>query len=56
MEDEKYCGNCIHFKNEEINGVGWCETREQSKRCSDGSHCLVYEKQIEKLTKKKYND
>lgn len=40
---DKCCGNCKHFKYEDVSGKGWCEHYERSFRCEEVSckaHCL----------------
>lgn len=37
----KHCGSCIHFKNEDINGEGWCGKYDVGRRC--GNECLAKE-------------
>lgn len=34
----KHCGSCRHFKNEDINGDGWCEKYDAPTHC--GKECL----------------
>lgn len=29
----KHCGECRHFKEEDINGNGWCEKYDVPTRC-----------------------
>lgn len=29
----RHCGECRHFKEEDINGNGWCEEYEMPTRC-----------------------
>lgn len=26
MSENKYCGDCKHFTNEDVNGYGWCSS------------------------------
>ena len=42
MSENKYCGNCKHFTNEDINGFGWCSRVLTRTRCSSGI-CREYE-------------
>jgi hypothetical protein len=30
---QKTCGSCVHFKDEDIFGDGWCEKYDQSRIC-----------------------
>lgn len=32
-EEPKYCGNCLHFKDEDVNGNGYCAKSECSTFC-----------------------
>lgn len=34
-----HCGNCSHFKYEDVNGFGWCEIYEVTVRCNMMRHC-----------------
>ena len=38
----KYCGNCKHFTNEDVNGYGWCSNLLARTRCCSGI-CGLYE-------------
>ena len=29
MKEERCCGNCRWFDNEDVYGVGWCSNNEQ---------------------------
>lgn len=42
---KKTCGNCIHFKDECIDGDGWCETRNKRMMCDEtcDAHELKYD-------------
>lgn len=40
---EKYCGNCKHFTNEDVNGYGWCSSLLTRTTCGSGI-CREYEK------------
>ena len=42
MSENKCCGNCKHFTNEDINGFGWCSRVLTRTRCSSGI-CREYE-------------
>ena len=35
----KHCGECRHFKNEDINGDGWCEKYAMPTHCATG--CII---------------
>lgn len=37
MSNTDYCGNCRHFLNEDIEGIGWCEIRNKLIYC--GCRC-----------------
>ena len=32
-KEEKCCGNCIWFDNEDVYGVGWCSNNEHESSC-----------------------
>lgn len=34
----RHCGECRHFKEEEINGDGWCEKYDVPTHC--GKECI----------------
>ena len=38
----KYCGNCKHFTNEDVNGYGWCSSLLARTTCGSGI-CIKYE-------------
>lgn len=38
----KYCGNCKHFTNEDVNGYGWCSSLLVRTTCGSGI-CREYE-------------
>ena len=38
---EKCCGNCKHFKNEDVSGKGWCEEQSWVTEC--GKVCKCHE-------------
>lgn len=42
MSENKYCGNCKHFTNEDVNGYGWCSRFLTRTRCGSGI-CRGYE-------------
>lgn len=33
MKEEKCCGNCHWFENEDVCGVGWCCNNEHESFC-----------------------
>ena len=33
MNEEKCCGNCHWFCNEDVYGVGWCRNNENESSC-----------------------
>lgn len=35
----KYCGNCKHFKDEDASGKGWCEEQSWVSECSKVCKC-----------------
>ena len=37
--NEKYCGNCKHFKNEDIEGWGWCSFNKTKTHCAQSWDC-----------------
>ena len=39
--NDKCCGNCLHFHNEDTGGNGWCYKRDIAKHCSQ--NCLQHE-------------
>ena len=39
--DDKCCRGCVHFRNEDIEGRGWCYKRDTARHCSDS--CGYYE-------------
>lgn len=39
---DKYCGNCKHFTNEDVNGYGWCSSLLTRTTCGSGI-CRKYE-------------
>ena len=42
MSENKYCGNCRYFTNEDANGYGWCSRFLTRTRCGSGI-CREYE-------------
>lgn len=40
--NDKCCGGCVHFRNEDIEGRGWCYKRDTARHCSDS--CGYYER------------
>ena len=42
MSENKCCGNCKHFTNEDVNGYGWCSSLLTRTRCGGGI-CREYE-------------
>ena len=32
-QEEKCCGNCHWFDNEDVYGVGWCSNNEHESSC-----------------------
>ena len=41
MSENKCCGNCKHFKNEDTEGVGFCPIRNMRLQC--GRMCQLHE-------------
>lgn len=37
----RHCGECRHFKDEDIYGDGWCDKYDVGRRC--GNECLAKE-------------
>ena len=35
----KYCGNCKHFKNEDVEGWGWCSLNKTKTHCAQSWDC-----------------
>ena len=35
----KYCGNCKHFKDEEVEGWGWCSLNKTKTHCAQSWDC-----------------
>lgn len=42
MSNTDCCGNCQHFLNEDIEGIGWCELKDKLIYC--GCRCPQYKK------------
>ena len=34
MNEEKCCGNCHWFGNEDVYGAGWCSNNEHESSCN----------------------
>ena len=45
----KHCGECRHFKNEDINGDGWCEEYEMPTHCASGCIISSQEREIREI-------
>ena len=41
----RHCGGCRLFKNEDINGDGWCEKYDMPTHCASG--CIISSQEIE---------
>ena len=39
MSENKYCGNCKHFKNEDVEGWGWCSLNKTKTHCAQSWDC-----------------
>lgn len=39
MSNEKYCGNCKHFKDEDVEGWGWCSFNDTKTHCAQSWDC-----------------
>jgi len=39
MSKDKCCGNCMHFKDEDVSGKGWCEEQSWVTECSKVCKC-----------------
>ena len=37
--NEKYCGNCKHFKGEDAEGWGWCSFNNTKTHCAQAWDC-----------------
>ena len=39
MSENKCCGNCKHFKNEDVEGWGWCTFNKTKTHCAQSWDC-----------------
>lgn len=39
MKENKCCGNCKHFKNEDVEGWGWCSFNKTKTHCAQSWDC-----------------
>ena len=39
MSENKCCGNCKHFKNEDVEGWGWCSLNKTKTHCAQSWDC-----------------
>ena len=39
MSNDKYCGNCKNFKNEDVEGWGWCSLNKTKTHCDQSWDC-----------------
>ena len=39
MSENKYCGNCKHFKDEDVEGWGWCSLNKTKTHCAQSWDC-----------------
>lgn len=39
MRENKCCGNCKHFKNEDVEGWGWCSLNKTKTHCAQSWDC-----------------
>lgn len=39
MSETKYCGNCKHFKDEDVEGWGWCSFNKTKTHCAQSWGC-----------------
>lgn len=39
MSKNKCCGNCKHFKNEDVEGWGWCSFNKTKTHCAQAWDC-----------------
>ena len=39
MSNDKCCGNCKHFKNEDVEGWGWCSFNKTKTHCAQSWDC-----------------
>ena len=43
MSKEKCCGNCKHFKDEGIDGFGFCVASKCIHHCTGGGRCCAHQ-------------
>ena len=41
---KQYCGQCIHFRYEDSDGLGWCELWETADTSCEDEACVEFEK------------
>lgn len=46
----RHFGECRHFKNEDINGNGWCEEYEIPTHCASGCIISSQERKIREIS------
>ena len=39
MSNDKCCGNCKHFNNEDVEGWGWCSLNKTKTHCAQSWDC-----------------
>ena len=39
MSNDKCCGNCKHFKDEDVEGWGWCSFNKTKTHCAQSWDC-----------------
>ena len=39
MSENKCCGNCKHFNNEDVEGWGWCSLNKTKTHCAQSWDC-----------------
>ena len=39
MSKDLYCGNCKHFKDEDVEGWGWCSLNKTKTHCAQSWDC-----------------
>ena len=39
MSNDKCCGNCKHFKDEDVEGWGWCSFNKTKMHCAQSWDC-----------------
>ena len=39
MSENKCCGNCKHFKDEDVEGWGWCSFNKTKTHCAQSWDC-----------------